>query len=152
MRHYNYIEGIFKCKWLSIFFCRWCFSKNKIEKFIYFSFFLLKKRFVISPLFLFFEVLEKLKPSVGLKLYKNDNGKKKINKACPVILDSRLKYKKSLYWLMKSTQLRKDFFFSNKLYNDIKNLIFNRTNNSIRIKREYYNYAILFKSTKRFYW
>ena len=53
---------------------------------------------------------------------------------------------------MKSTQLRKDFFFSNKLYNDIKNLIFNRTNNSIRIKREYYNYAILFKSTKRFYW
>jgi hypothetical protein len=152
MRHYKYLEGVFKCKWVSNFISRWCFNKVKIEKFFYFSFFLLKKKFIISPLFLFFEVIEKLKPSIGLNLYSENNGKKKNLKACPVILDSHLKYKKSLYWFMKSSQFRKDFFFQNKLYKDIVNLTLKYTVNSTQMKREYYNYAVLFKSSKRFHW
>jgi hypothetical protein len=152
MKHYNYVEGIFKCKWVSNFINRWCFNKVKVEFFLYFSFFLLKKQFIISPLFLFFEVVEKLKPSLGINLYSDGSGKKKKIKACPIILDSRLKYKKSLYWLMKSTQLRKNFFFQNKLYKDIESLTLKHTINSMQMKREYYNYAVLFKSSKRFHW
>jgi hypothetical protein len=152
MKYSKYIEGIFKCKWASNFISRWCFNKIKVEKFFYFSFFLLKKKFIISPLFLFFEVIEKLKPSLGLKIYSENKNKQTKFKAYPTILDFRLKYKKSLYWLMKSTQLQKDLFFQNKLYKDIVNLTLKHTINSTQMKQEYYNYAVLFKSSKRFHW
>jgi hypothetical protein len=52
---------------------------------------------MVSPLFIFFEALEKLKPSAGLRLYIKGNTKKKRIKACPVILTFGRQYTKSIY-------------------------------------------------------
>jgi len=71
--------------------------KSKFEKFLYKSFFDLKKNYVFSAVFLFFEVLEKLKPAVGLKLYTQGNSKKKRIKACPTLLTFNSKYNKAIY-------------------------------------------------------
>jgi ribosomal protein S7 len=46
-------------------------KKNIIEKILYYSFFLMKKKLRFYPLFIFFEVLEKIKISIGLKIDKN---------------------------------------------------------------------------------
>jgi hypothetical protein len=36
--------------------------------------------------------------------------------------------------------------------NEIKNVIFGETTNSLKKKKEFYNYAILFKSIRKFKW
>jgi ribosomal protein S7 len=46
-------------------------KKDFIEKLIYSSLFSIKKKLKFYPLFIFFEVLEKIKISIGLKLNKN---------------------------------------------------------------------------------
>nr|QFP99056.1 ribosomal protein S7 [Rhizaria sp.] len=149
----TYEEGVFKSKWLSKFINCWFFTgeKIKIEKLIYYSFFIIKKRFNISSLFFFFESLERLKPWVGLKLHRGYSKKKKIQ-VCPLILNSKVQFKKAMYWLIKSTQLRKESCLSIKISNEICNLIFNEITNSIKKKKEHYNYAVMFKSVKTFKW
>ena len=150
----NYIEGVFRSKWLSKFISKGSIKGNKfkLEKFLYFSFFELKKNFVLSPLFLFFEALEKLKPSVGLKIYTQGNSKKKRVKACPILLNFCSQYTKALYWMLKAIQLRTDLFFHVKIYNELENITLNESVNHMKMKKEYYNYAIIFKSAKRFNW
>lgn len=149
-----YIEGTFRSKWLSKFISKGTIKGNKFkfEKFLYQSFFDFKKNYVFSPLFLFFEVLEKLKPSVGLKLYTQGHSKKKRIKACPIILSFNSKYNKALYWLLKGIQLRTDFFFHSKIYSEIKSISLNKTFTAIKMKKNYYKHAVVFKSMKRFKW
>lgn len=67
------------------------------EQKIYLSFFLIKKKLNICPLFFFFEVLEKIKPIVGLKIYKKKN--RKLNKisAGSYILEVSAQYKKAIF-------------------------------------------------------
>ena len=154
MKKYNYQEAVFNSKWLSKFVNCWFFTgkKHQIEKLIYLSFFILKKKFNINPLFFFFEALERLKPWVGLKIYKTIKSNKKKNQAYPIILNANIQYKKAIYWLIKSIQLRKETTLSRKINNEIKNIIFNEITNSIKKKKEYYNYSILFKSVRKFKW
>ena len=52
--------------------------------------------------------------------------------------------------MLKAIQLRSDFFFSTKIYNELENLSLNESIHHIKMKKEYYNYAIIFKSAKRF--
>jgi small subunit ribosomal protein S7 len=150
----DYLEGVFQSKWLSKFINKGILKgrKTKFEKFVYCSFFCLKKKLMVSPLFIFFEALEKLKPSAGLRLYIKGNTKKKRIKACPVILTFGRQYTKSIYWVLKAIQLRKELFLNDKLFGEFDNIVFNESVNPIKMKKDYYNYIVMFKSVKRFNW
>ena len=88
MKIFYYQEGIFNSKWLSKFMNCWFFKgeKFKIEKLIYKTFLSLKKKFNVNGLLLLFEVLEQLKPWIGLKLHRSSNQRKSQIQAHPVIL------------------------------------------------------------------
>jgi ribosomal protein S7 len=72
MKYFIYKEGIFQSYFLSKFINKLPlpYKKFSIEKIIYFTFYLIKKNLKYYPLFIFFEVLEKIKPSIGLQIYK----------------------------------------------------------------------------------
>lgn len=154
MKNLTYQEGIFNSKWLSKFINCWFFKgeKFKIEKLIYESFFCLKKKFNINGLLLLLEVLEQLKPWIGLKLHRSTNQRKSQIQAHPVILTSNIQYRKAIYWLVKSIQLRKEINFSIRMSNEIKGIVFGEMTNSLKKKKEYYKYAVLFKSVRKFKW
>ena len=154
MKNFSYQEGIFNSKWLSKFINCWFFKGEnfKIEKLIYESFFFLKKKFNVNGLLLLFEVLEQLKPWIGLKLHRSNNQRKSQIQAHPVILTSNIQYRKAIYWLVKSFQLRKEINFSIRMSNEIKSIVFGEMTNSLKKKKEYYNYAVLFKSVRKFKW
>jgi ribosomal protein S7 len=72
-------------------------KKFLFEKILYFSFFLLKKKLSGCAIFFFFEVLEKIKPIVGIKLYKFQKRKIKRITAVPYIVRASLQYKKAIF-------------------------------------------------------
>lgn len=152
----KYNEGLYNSRWLSKFINKFCMKGKKlqIEKIIYYSFFLIKKKLKYYPIFIFFEVLEKIKPSIGLKIYKfkwGNSKKKKIN-AFPYILTTSLQYKKSLFWLIQSIKIRQENNLSLKIYNEFYDVLFNNSGNSLKKKKDYYKYVILFKTIKKFKW
>jgi ribosomal protein S7 len=154
MKNYIYKEGIFKSKWLSKFINSLFFTGKrwKSENFAYDSFFALKFFFVINILFLFLEVLERLKPWVGLRLQHIMYNKKQKIQAYPITLNKGTQYTKAINWLIRSIQLRQETNFCTRISNEIKSIIFNELTNSIIKKKEYYKYAIMFKSKKNFKW
>ena len=154
MKENIYKDAIFQSRWLSKFISCLFFTgkKWKAEKMIYFSFFCLKYFFIINMLYLFLEILECLKPWIGIKIYHTLKGKRKKIQAYPIILTINTQYKKAIYWLLSSIKLRQELNFCIKINTEIKNIIFNETTNSFKKKKEYYNYAILFKSTQKFKW
>ncbi len=154
MKNLNYTEGIFFSKWLSKFI-----NQNlklgktfKIEKMIYYNFFLLKKNFNFSCLFFLFEVLEKIKPSIGLKIFISDLVSKKKPKAIPFLLHTGLQYKKALYWLWLSIKTRKENTLLLRVYNEFYDILINESSDSLKKKKEYYKHTISFKTVKRFKW
>jgi len=155
MKSLNYSEGIFKSKWFSKFINKifLCGKKLKNEKIIFYSFYFFKKKKRYYPLFFFFEVLEKIKPALGLKISKYKQVSKKNNVIItPYILNVSLQYKKSIFWLTKSIKLRKENQLFLKIYFEFSAIIFNKINNSIIKKKNYYKYIILFKTIKNFKW
>jgi hypothetical protein len=70
--------------------------------------------------------------------------------AYPVILISNIQYRKAIYWLIKSIQLRKETTFSMRVFNEIRSVVFCEITNSLIKKKEYYSYAVLFKSARKF--
>ncbi len=152
----NYIEGTFRSKWFSKFINHWFFSgvNFQTEKLFYLSFFFLKSKLNCCPIFFFFEALEKIKPFIGLKLYKKKHKKKKIVKitAIPFFLTLPLQYKKAIFWLSKSTQLRFEFFLIHKVANELYSINILNSGESLKKKMESYKYAVMFKTTKRFKW
>ena len=106
----------------------------------------------MNILYLFLEILECLKPWIGIKLYYTLKAKRKKIQVYPIILTINIQYKKAIYWLLKSIKLRQELNFYTKIKTEIKNIIFNEITNSIIKKKEYYNYAIMFKSTQKFKW
>lgn len=154
MKGIIYQEGVFNCQWLSKFIncCFFQGEKFKTEKLIYSSLFFLKKFLSTNGLLLLFEVLERLKPWIGLKLHRSDKQRKPLIQAQPVILTSNIQYRKAIYWLVKSIQLRKEKKFSIRMNNEIKGILLGEMMNSLKKKKEYYNYAVLFKSVRKFKW
>lgn len=147
-------KDIFNFKWFSKFINCWFFKGQsyKIEKLVFNSFFFIKKILNVNGLLLLFEVLEQLKPLVGLKISRNNKQKKSHIKAYPKILTTKTQYRKSIYWLIKSIQIRKEINFYIRISNEIKNVIFCDLTSSLKKKKEYYNYAILFKSVHKYKW
>ena len=154
MKNYTYQEAVFNSKWLSKFINCWFFTgeKFKIEMLIYDSFLFLKKFLNTNGVLLLFEALEQLKPWVGLKLRVSLKQKKSQIQAHPVILTSNIQYKKSIYWLIKSIQLRKEITFCMRSNNEMRSIIFGGQATSLKRKFFYYNYAIIFKSVIKFRW
>ena len=154
MKYLSYKEGRFQAKWLSKCINQWGFlGKQYInEKNIYSSFFLMKKKLQIVPMFIFFESLEKIKPIIGIKLFKKR--KKKINKVMgvPYILGVTSGYRKAVFWLVRAIKLYaiKNVFF--KIFQELYNIVFLNTGYSLKKKKEYYNYALLYIKIKKFKW
>jgi len=151
-----YLEGIFRSKWFSKFINHWFFSGNnyKAEKLFYLSFYFLKKKLNCCPVYFFFEALEKIKPFISLKLYKKKHKKKKVVKiiAIPFFATLPLQYKKAIFWLSKSIQLRFEIFLKSKVSNELYFINVLNSGESLKKKMEYYKYAVMFKATKRFKW
>lgn len=127
-------------------------KKFLFEKMLYFSFFLIKKRLSGCAFFFFFEILEKIKPMIGLKLYLVQ--KKKIQRtiAIPYILRISLQYKKAMFWLSNAIKIRKEKKWSLKLFHEFYDIILNKMGNAFLKKKDFYKYVILFKTTKKFKW
>lgn len=115
-------------------------------------FFLFKKKLRIAPLFFFFEVIEKIKPIVGLKLYKKQ--RKKINGviALPYLLDIPLRYKKAIFWLSRAIKLRVGSTFFVKIFQEFYDILFLNSGLSYKKKKEYYGYSMLYKKVHKFKW
>lgn len=154
MIKFYYMEGIFKSIWLSKFINQWFFigKQFSVEKIIYFSFFLIKKKLKCSPLFIFFETLEKIRPLIGLKLYKKKKRKITQVTASPIIIKEPLQYKKAIFWLAKAIKFRKEKSLSLKIIQEFYAIIFLNNGNTLKKKKEYYQYAILYKTVKKFKW
>ena len=144
-----YNEGVFFSKWVSKFInkCLQIAKKIKIEKIIYANFFFIKKNLNFAPLFLFFEILEQIKPIVGLKVYTLGVGK---TKAIPIFLNIGLQYKKALFWLVSSIIVRKEIKIINKVYGEFYDTLIKKTSETLLKKKKHYKYTIIFKSVKRF--
>lgn len=151
MKNLKYNEAFFNSKWLSKFInqCLQKGKKFKIEKIIYYNFFFFKKKLNFSSLFLFFEILEKIKPTIGLKIYIVS---KKKTKAIPFFLHLGLQYKKALYWLSVSIVMRKETTILYKIHNEFYDIVIKEVGDSLKKKKNYYKYTILFKTVKRFKW
>lgn len=154
MQENNYVESFFQSKWLSKFVKQWFFKgKNyKLEKILYRSFFNLKKKLKYCPLFFFFEAIEKIKPEIGLKIYHKRKNKINQTTTIPYILDSLAQYKKSIRWLVKSIKLRKDFFLIDKINKEFYDIIIHNKGDSLKKKKGYYKYAVMFKSIIKYKW
>ena len=151
MKKLVYQEGLFNCKWLSKFINCWFFNgeKSKIENLLYSSILFLNVFLNINGLLILFEALENLKPWIGLKIYRSA---KQLNRAQPVILTAKRQYRKAVYWLVKSIQIRKESNFKARMVNEIKGIVFGSITNSLRKKKNYYNYAVLCKTASKFKW
>lgn len=151
-----YIEGTFSSKWFSKLINHWFFSglNYKAEKLFYLSFYFLKNKLNCCPIFFFFEALEKIKPTIGLKLYKKKHKKKKIVKitAIPFYLTLSLQYKKAIFWLSKAIQLRFEKKLISKIANELYAINVLNTGESLKKKKECYKYAVMFKTAKRYKW
>ena len=100
-----------------------------------------------------FEALEKIKPSISLKFYKQSYKKNKTKiKAIPYPLMISQQYKKSLYWFFKSIQKKTDKSFTLKIVSELYKINLYNLSDAILKKYEYYKYATLFKTSSRFKW
>ena len=157
MKYLNYNEGHYRSKWLSKFINKLFINGKKIiiEKIVYCTFFLIKKKLKYYPLFFFFEVLEKIKIIIGLK-YKSNEKNKKINvlkkNVFPILLNISQQYKKSIFWLIQAIKIRNEKNLCLKIYLELHNIFFNYIGNSIKQKWLYYKNIILFKTIRFFKW
>lgn len=154
MKNLSYIDGIFKSKWYSKFINQCCIKGNKfyMEKIIYFTFYLIKKNLKYSGLLIFFEILEKLKPSLGLRIFKLNKNKHKKFIVYSCLLKASLQYKKGIFWLKKGILLRKEQFLNLKIYNEFFDVLFTNEALSLKKKKEYYKFIVMFKGIKKFKW
>jgi ribosomal protein S7 len=143
------MEGVYTSKYLSTFINSLSFSGDKLktELLVYNSFFLIKKQLRLCPIFLFFEVLEKIKPVFGLKLYGCRTKSKQIV-AIPYILNKGLRYKKAVFWLSRAIKPSNKF----KIFNEFYAVVFLNSGVSLKKKLQHYEYGSLYKKSKRFKW
>lgn len=126
--------------------------RQKSERIIYLSLFFVKKKIKVCPLYFFFEVLEKVKPVIGLKIYKRYN--RKINKVTAIsyILNVSKRYKKAIFWLSKAIKLHVGSNLFIKIFRELYETVYLNSSLSLKKKRKYYDYVLLFKKAKRFKW
>ncbi len=150
----NRFDGVFWSKWLLKFINKFIFTGKKylVEKIIYLSFFYIKKNLNSSAIFFFFEVLERIKPIVGLKFYTLKKRKLKRITAVPYIVSISLQYKKAIFWLVNAIKLRKEKEWFLKIFQEFYDILLNKTGHSFLKKKEFYRYVILFKTAKKFKW
>jgi hypothetical protein len=114
---------------------------------------MLKNKLNCCPIFFLFEALEKIKPIVGLKFHKKKQ-KKKVLKvtAIPFFLAPSLQYKKAVFWLSRSIQLRSEKRLISKVSNELYAVNILKSGESLKKKKELYKYAVMFKTAKNFKW
>lgn len=154
MLYYTKNDSIYDSTWISKFINQWFFTgeKHKVEKTIYNCFFLIKKVLGQNPCYFFSEIIEKVHPMVGLRLYKKK--KRKVTKitANPGFVSERIQYQKGIFWLARGVKLRKEQCWTNRLFQEFYGVIFLNSGNTLKKKKEYYYYAVKFKTAKKFKW
>lgn len=109
---------------------------------------MLKSKLNCCPIFFFFEALEKIKPIIGLKFYKQ---KKRIKiTVIPYFLTLASQYKKAIFWISKAIKLRFEKKLISKISNELYAINVLNLGESLKKKKECYKYAIMFKTVKRF--
>lgn len=127
-------------------------KKYLVEKIIYLYMYFIKKKLSGSGIFFFFESLEKVKPTIGLKFYVLKKKKVQRMTAIPYIATVVLQYKKAIFWLMNAIQIRKEKKWCFKVFQEFYDILLNKSGASLLKKKEFYKYVILFKTTKKFKW
>jgi len=147
-------EGHFRSKWLCKFISQWISQGKKwlIERVIYLNFFFIKKKNLLLPLFYYFEILEKIKPTIGLNVLKLKKKKIKKVKVFPYVLSKTFQYKKSICWLVKSIKLRKENSLFLRVYKEFYDILVKGVSDCLKKKKLNYKYIVMFKSNKRFKW
>lgn len=154
INYINYMEGTFNSRWISKFINQWFFlgKQQKIERLLYASFFIIKKKLKLSPIFFFFEALEKLKPVIGLKLYRKKQRKIiKVN-AVPYLLEVPLRYKKAIRWLAQAIKMQTSGSLKFNIFKEMYAINVFKASLSQKKKKEYYKYAVMYKRNKQFKW
>jgi ribosomal protein S7 len=72
--------------------------------------------------------------------------------AIPFFLTISLQYKKAIFWLSKSIQLRFEKKLTAKISNELYAINILNGGESLKKKKECYKYAVMFKTAKRFKW
>lgn len=111
----------------------------------------MKKKFNINSFFLFFEILEYLKPNIGIKQI-TARSKWKSSSIYPCYLSFTSQYKKSIFWLTQGIKLRKGKSLYLKIFEEFVDIIFKKLTVGVKRRMEYYNYAVLFKASRKFKW
>lgn len=150
----SYIEISLQSKLLAKFISYLCRKgkKFKSENLINFILYNLKYSFNIYSIYFFWECINKLKIEFNLKLRYTFKSKIKKIQGYPIIGNSQIYYNKSFYWLIKGASLRKDFTFCVRMLKECNDIIFNRLTESMKKKKEYYNYGVMFKNSSKFKW
>lgn len=145
-------NNIFFSNWINSFITILLTKGNKhcIENSLYFAFILIKKKFNVCCLFLYFEIVEKLKSVVNLKITKLPKKKSYIIKVVPNIITFSKQYKKGIRWLSKALKKQKKNPFSILCIFEFYNIIYKKTSISLLTKLDYYKYLLKFNLTKNF--
>jgi ribosomal protein S7 len=123
-----------------------------IEKIVYFSFFLLKKKLFNSPIFLYFEALERVKAVINLKIYKSKKGKGIKLNVIPFVIGFKQQYIKAINWLVFSVKSHNIRNLMTKIFYEFYCLLYLKTSIIFNKKKEFYKYATKFKISKKFKW
>jgi ribosomal protein S7 len=137
MNYIGYIEAVFTSSWLSKFINLWVKKGNNFftEKIIYNNFIYLKYKINFSGLFFFFEVLEKVKPSIDLKVYNWGRKKNKKIKAFPYFMTGHAQYKKGLGWLANAIKKRKELNLGGKIYKEFYGIVLESAGATLKKKK-----------------
>jgi ribosomal protein S7 len=65
-------------------------------------------------------------------------------------LNNLAQYKKSICWLVKAIKLRQEFFLIDKINKEFYDININNKGESLKKKRDYYKYAVMFKSLSKY--
>lgn len=145
-----YKESIYQAMRLSKFINKLTLNgtKNKVERALYNGLFSIKKNKQLLPLFIFCECLEKLHPTTGLQIFKPKNRKKQRIMVIPVLFKSFSRYNKAIAWLVASIKLRKEKYLSDRITQELFDIVFLNMGDAIKKKKEYYQVSVLFKAKK----
>ena len=100
----------------------------------------LKKKIKMSPFFFFFESIERVRFYILLQIFEQKKKRALKKVIIPIFVKRNNRYKKAILFLSKSIKLRKEFLLSDKISNELFELLLYAKSNIFLKKIEIYNY------------
>lgn len=128
-------------------------SKNLSEKTIYNAFFFLSLKYRECPYLIFFETIERIRPTLYIKFRRKWIRRKKKITIIPITLNYYQQYRRSLKWIKLIYFLRfNDEILVFKFFNECINLHVKNESLLLDKKLEFYQCAIKNKLNKHYRW